>query len=202
MQPSFLLVGVVGVYRAEALWTQWSLWSCPLCQDGILKTAETYVREEKVNLLVIDPYNFIERSQEGRGGDENVGRGHTLGTGFGNCLWFGDLTWMLTENERPGIQQGNGWRSSFHFWDGFQVVKMFIFQGVDVFFSFFWGGTFWIFIVTSCLFTSQGIPLEKAGSWLDIMNTRKLVNDQSFPFYAQLFGPPGSTKITGQAVVS
>jgi len=31
--------------------------------DGILKTAETYVREEKVNLLVIDPYNFIERSQ-------------------------------------------------------------------------------------------------------------------------------------------
>ena len=50
---------------------------------------------------------------------------------------FGDLTWMLTENERPGIQQGNGWRSSFHFWDGFQVVKMFIFQGVDVFFSFF-----------------------------------------------------------------
>lgn len=59
-----------------------------------------------MNLLVIDPYNFIERSQEGRGGDENVGRGHTLGTGFGNCLWFGDLTWMLTESERPGIQHG------------------------------------------------------------------------------------------------
>lgn len=77
-----------------------------------MKTAETYVREEKVNLLVIDPYNFIERSQEGRGGDENVGRGHTLGTGFGNCLWFGDLTWMLTENERPGIQQGE-WMAIF-----------------------------------------------------------------------------------------
>lgn len=115
---------------------------------------------------------------------------------------YGLVIWHGCENERPGIQQGNGWRSSFHFWDGFQVVKMFIFQGVDVFFSFFWGGTFWIFIVTSCLFTSQGIPLEKAGSWLDIMNTRKLVNDQSFPFYAQLFGPPGSPKITGQAVVS
>lgn len=32
--------------------------------DGILKTAVTYVKEENVNLLVIDPYNFIERSQE------------------------------------------------------------------------------------------------------------------------------------------
>ena len=35
----------------------------PPRQDGILEKAATAVKEDNVNLLMIDPYNFIERSQ-------------------------------------------------------------------------------------------------------------------------------------------
>ena len=57
-------------------------------EDGILKVAEEEASSTAgLNLLIIDPYNFIDRSQE-FGPWRNVYRDGTLG----KPVYFGDLT--------------------------------------------------------------------------------------------------------------